>query len=190
MTNYEYWKFLGSFNNWNIILLPQNSTPSDAFDEIHQIVLDGIRYNIASLVESGNYGAINTTGTETKGFYVIIFISEAYKLQDNKTIDGQIIPAGELVVKSQYLCYRQVDTNWYCNQRPQHNFITLPTRTIIHPRLEVNAVTYFHAITKSVCTRKQEKNPYQDSLYVLLILITVKYQKKLVVKTKLILKEM
>ena len=32
-------------------------------------------------------------------------------------------------------------------------------RTILHPRLEVNAVTYFHAITKSVCTRTQAKKP-------------------------------
>ena len=43
------------------------------------------------LVESGNYGAINTTDTATNGFYVIILTSEAYKLQDNTTIDGQII---------------------------------------------------------------------------------------------------
>ena len=47
--------------------------------------------------------------------------------------------------------------NWYWNQHPQHHVITVPTRTIIHPRLEVNAVTYFHAITKSECNRTQVK---------------------------------
>ena len=51
-----------------MIQLSQNSTPSDAFDEIHQVVLDGIRDNMASLVESVNYGAINTTDTTTNGF--------------------------------------------------------------------------------------------------------------------------
>ena len=54
---------------------------------------------MASLVESGKYGAINITDTSTNGFYVIVFISGAYKLQENTTIDGQIITAGELVVK-------------------------------------------------------------------------------------------
>ena len=49
---------------------------------------------MASLVESGEYGAINTTDTTTNEFYVIIFTSEAYTLQDNTTIDGQIITAG------------------------------------------------------------------------------------------------
>ena len=60
----------------------------------------------------------------------------------------------------------QVDTNCYCNQHPQQHVIALPTRTILHPRLEVNAVTYFHEIPKSVCIITQAKKPYQDSLYV------------------------
>ena len=36
-----------------------------------------------------------------------------YKLHKNTTIDGQIITAGEMVVKAQYLSSMQVDTNWY-----------------------------------------------------------------------------
>ena len=49
---------------------------------------------MALLVESVKYGAINTTDTTTNGFYVIMFTSEAYTLQENKTIDGQIMTAG------------------------------------------------------------------------------------------------
>ena len=113
VTNCTYWPILGSFNNWNIIQLSQKSTPSDAFDEIHQLVLDVISDNMASLVESGKYRAINTTDTATNGFYVIIFTSEAYTLQDNTTIDGKIITAGGLVVKVKYHCHMKIDTNWY-----------------------------------------------------------------------------
>ena len=88
------------------------STPYDVFDEIHQVVLDGISNNVALLVESGKYGAINTTGTKTNVFFVIMFASEAYTLQDNTAIEGKIITDGEFVVKAQYLCSMQVDTNW------------------------------------------------------------------------------
>ena len=70
-----------------------------------------------------------------------------------------------MVVKLKYIFYMQVDTNWYWNQQPQQHVITVQKRTMIHPRLEVNAVAYFHAIPKSVCTRTQN-NPYQDRLYV------------------------
>ena len=73
VTNITYWPVLGSFNNWNIIKILQKSTLSDEFDEIHQVVLDGISDNTASLFESGNYGAINTTYTSTNGFYAIMF---------------------------------------------------------------------------------------------------------------------
>ena len=55
----------------------------------------------------------------------------------------------------------QVDTNWYWNQQPKKHFIIVPTRTIIHPQLEVNAITYFHAIPTSVCTREQYKKSIQ-----------------------------
>ena len=53
-----------------------------------------------------------------------------------------------------------------------------------------NAVTDFHAITTSVYTRTQEKNQYQDSLYVLLILTMIISYNKLVVGEKLSLKDM
>ena len=46
------------------------------------------------------YGAINKDYITTNRFYVIQFISEAYTLQNNTTIDGQIISADEKVAKS------------------------------------------------------------------------------------------
>ena len=112
---------------------------------------------MASLVESGKYGSINTTEMINNWFYVIMFTSEAYTLQDNTTIDGQIITADELFVKKQYIWSVKVDTNWYWDQHPQKHVIIGPKRTILHPRLEVNAVTDFQATPKSVCTRTQAK---------------------------------
>ena len=99
VTKCTYWPVLGAFNNWNIIQLSSNSTSSDTFDEIHQVVLESISDNMASLVELGKYGAINTTDTSTNGFYVIMFKTGTYTLQENTTIYGQIITAGELVDK-------------------------------------------------------------------------------------------
>ena len=61
VTNCTYWPELGSFNNWNIIEFSQKSTSSYTFDEIYHVVIGGISDNIASLVKSGKYGAINTT---------------------------------------------------------------------------------------------------------------------------------
>ena len=58
---------------------------------------------MASLVQSGMYGAINTYDNKTNLLYIIRFLSDAYTLQNNTTIDGQVISDNELVVKAQYL---------------------------------------------------------------------------------------
>ena len=68
---------------------------------------------MASLFQSGMYGAINADDTTTNIFYIIPFISEAYTLQNNTIIYGQVIYSGELVVKVQYICSMQENANWY-----------------------------------------------------------------------------
>ena len=51
----------------------------------------------------------------------------------------------------------QVDTNWYWNQQSKHRVITVPTRTILHPQLEGDAIKDFHAILTSISSRTQAK---------------------------------
>ena len=92
--------------------------------------------------------------------------SGAYTLQENTKIDGQIITAGEFVVKAKYLCSMQVDNSWYWNQQTKHHIIKVPTRTVLHPQLEVDAITDFHEIPTGVCSRTLAKNPSQGILYV------------------------
>ena len=113
VTDCAYWPVLGSYNNWSILHLTPKSTPFEEFDEIHQVVLDGISDKMASLVQSGKYGDINIADTTKNVFYVIQFISEAYTLQNNTKIDGQIVSADKLVFKAQYICSIQESTNWY-----------------------------------------------------------------------------
>ena len=51
---------------------------------------------MASLVQSGKYGVINTIDTPKMGHYAIKFVSEAYTLQEYTECYGQIISAVEL----------------------------------------------------------------------------------------------
>ena len=59
---------------------------------------------MASLAQYGGYVPINLSSTTKNGYYVIKFISEAYTLKNNITIDEQIITDGILVGKAQYIC--------------------------------------------------------------------------------------
>ena len=98
-----YWPVLVPYNNWNIIEITPKPTPFDYFDEINQVVIDGVCDNMESLVQSGIYGAINIDYTTTTVLYLIPFISEAYTLQNNTQIHVQVISVSELVDKAQYL---------------------------------------------------------------------------------------
>ena len=55
-------------------------TASEEIDKINKTVLDGISDNMAALVQTENYGAINTTYTNKIRYNVIKFLSEAYTL--------------------------------------------------------------------------------------------------------------
>ena len=92
--NCTYWTVILPYTNCNIIHITPKSIPSEAFDEIYQVVLDKISENMASLFQPGMYGSINTDDTTTNVFYVIQFLSEVYTLQNNTTIDGQVISDG------------------------------------------------------------------------------------------------
>ena len=156
-----YWPVLVSYNNCNIIDITQKSIPSEAFDEIHKIVIDRIGENMASLFQAGMYGAINTEYNTSNVSYVIQFVSQAYTLQNNTTIDGQVISAGGVVVKSQYLCSMQENTNWYWKKQPLQHTIIVPTRTILHPRLDFITIRYFQYIPKNVCSSIQVNKSIQ-----------------------------
>ena len=104
------------------------------------------------LVQSGMYGAINTYDTTTNLFYIIQFLSEAYTLQNNTIINEQFISTGELVVKAKHIFSVQENTNWYWKQQPLQHTIIVPTRTILHPRIDVITIIYVQDIPKMFLT--------------------------------------
>ena len=76
--------------------------------------------------------------------------SEAYTLQYETTCDGKIISAGELVFKAKYLSCMQEKINWYWQQKKQQQVITVTTKTIVHPCLDIVAVKDVHDISISI----------------------------------------
>ena len=68
------------------------------------------------------------------------------------------------------LCSHQVHIHFRKTQpsmeKLKYRVITVPTRTILHPQLEGGAITDFHSIPTSICSRTQAKKPSQDNLYI------------------------
>ena len=99
VVNCTHWSVLGSFNNCNNIQLANETTCSEEFDEIHQVVLYGISANMESLLNNGKYSAINAAYTTYMAYYVMSYVSEPFALQYYITIDAQVSKSDELVVE-------------------------------------------------------------------------------------------
>ena len=108
-----------------------------------------------ALVQTGKYGAINTTYITKMGCYVIKLFSEAYTIQEDTTCNGKISTAGEIFVKSQYIQCMQENTNWYREQPQQQNNIIVTKHKIVHPCLDIMLAREAKKTPNSVCNRNQ-----------------------------------
>ena len=86
--NFTYYPILGVLNNWNIITFSNKNTTSEDFEDIHQVILDGISDNMASLVQSGKHDATKTTYPTRMGYYMANYVSYACILQEDTLCDG------------------------------------------------------------------------------------------------------
>ena len=59
---------LGFFNTWKIIKLSDKATSSEEIDRINQFLQDGISENMAALLQTTQYGAINIIDTYKMGY--------------------------------------------------------------------------------------------------------------------------
>ena len=68
---------IGLFQQLEYNYISHKSTKSEAFEVIHQVIIDGISDNMDRLVQSGKYGTMNKTNYKKMRYYVIKFVSEA-----------------------------------------------------------------------------------------------------------------
>ena len=61
---------------------------------MNKVVLDGISYNMASIVQLRKYGAINAADPTTIGDYVIKHLSKPYTIQGDQTTYGKVSKVG------------------------------------------------------------------------------------------------
>ena len=71
---------LGSFNSCNILRFANKTTCSEDFNEVHKVLFDGMSTNMALLVQTGKYGAINAADPTTLAYYVVKYALDTFKL--------------------------------------------------------------------------------------------------------------
>ena len=61
--------------------------------------------NVSLIIAEGNYGAIGADDTRWNGYYIIRFSLSPYTLQEEFSIDGQVISSSEMVCEGNVFQY-------------------------------------------------------------------------------------
>ena len=102
---------------------------------MNKVVLYGISDNMSALFQNGKYAAINTADSTTKDYYDAKLLSEPYTLKNDKTVENQVIKAGEIIVKLEYIIIMKKNTNFYQQQLETKDSFVISTRTSFYPYL-------------------------------------------------------
>ena len=167
-TGCKYASILGHYNKWLIMdLLPGEDTDLDELNIIHQDILNSLAHNLASTITENSYGSVNTDDPQTEGFYIVMFTSEPYSLQEEINVHGDIINCGTLVCDAKYCSPAQINSRWYVHLSDEGNETTIQVSKILTTQLSVEVVSDTSHLDRSVKTITQSelsiKKPFKLS---------------------------
>ena len=145
---------LGTYSNCGISNLSNKTTSEEYFDDIHMVVIDGIRDNMGSLTCTRNHGAISTNYQTITDQYVMKYLFKILRLQYNTTTNDQVFKSGELFIRYELLSNIKDKTNWDWDTENQQQILIVSIRTILHPCSDVPLVTDVADTPRSVCNKK------------------------------------
>ena len=96
---------------------------------MNQTILDDNVMNMSLIITEGKYGAIDAYDSSCNGYYIIKNISSPYTLQEDLSIDGQVIYFGEMVFEVTYLFQININSHFMFNKKLNHNSVLILSTT-------------------------------------------------------------
>ena len=147
--DFTYWTVLGYFNKWNLIQFSNKATTRDGVANINQIVLDGISINLAELVQTCQYRAMNKTCFTTMGYHVIKFSLKPTNYKNTQPVtDKWVHRVNWFSRRSIYATFRTTQSG--TGNKNNKFCFSAPASTIVHPCMYLMEVTEVKYIPKSV----------------------------------------
>ena len=77
--------------------------------------------NMSLIVMEGNCGTIDAGDYTCHSYYIIKFSSSLYTLQEDLSIDGQVIPSDEIVCEGIYFFSININSRYYIYKKIKSN---------------------------------------------------------------------
>ena len=108
----------------------------------------------------GKYDDIDNYDSSFHGYYIIKFSSSPYTLQEDLSIDRQVISSGEMVCKGTYFFPININHHYHSLQGTKYINTILSLKTIIN--VNVNVICYDSKDVVLTCLRSISNNYYND----------------------------
>ena len=97
--------------------LKKEKTNPDEMQIKDELVLNGMTWAEADDIEYNTIGALKTSDSNTPGYYIVLWTSNAYNLQEQYTCNSfnspVIVPEGGLVCPSKFMTPTRKNSYWY-----------------------------------------------------------------------------
>ena len=108
------WPSYEGANDWKVVkLLPKTVADAKGARESLVCVLSAIVARMSLMICTGEVGVVGTSDEAALGYYVVIWLSEPYTLQEDKEGMAGVIKDGTLVVDAEYFNRVARAPHWY-----------------------------------------------------------------------------
>jgi len=139
----KYSSILHGYNRWYIaeLHLIQKTVDESVIEYRDETILNGQTWAVADQIDSGAFGAFQTTDTShTNGYYIVQWIGNAYTLQERHLCHAfdppNVIEEGELVCRAKFWTTTSKGSLWYY-EPPNDILVMVRLKQVLMPYFEM-----------------------------------------------------
>ena len=109
----KYYLLIGYNNNWIITNFLDDGTDEVYYDHSYRTIIYGNVTNMSLKIFKDNFVAIDADDNSCHGYYIIIFSSSTYTLQEEFNIHVYIIYSGEMFCEGTHYFPKNINSHHY-----------------------------------------------------------------------------
>ena len=146
-------------NNWRLIeLQPKESCPDKELEEVKTIVLDAMTESTEREIEIGNIGSFSTEDPTYEGFYLVEWLSEPFKAEEDHFLSEydppMFVKKGECLAHAKYLDIVPRAANWWT---PIDQTVTVRLQQVLLLKIQLLEQSNSNAFPRTCSQRVQNE---------------------------------
>jgi hypothetical protein len=160
----KYSSILRGYNKWYIteLIIDTKTTTKEEMQEMRETVLMGMTQVSSEEIQTGSFGAFQTSDKQTLGYYIVQWTGNPYTLQEQYECNAfnppVLIPTGELVCEAKFWTPMSKGTNWY-HEPDDDLFVMVKVKQVVMTDIDMKSVNALNTLPRK-WVGYIDKNPH------------------------------